>query len=272
MDVKPIVIVLACTGMLAAVSGCIGSNQQRGMETVTLTSPIQSGYVVDIQNTDGDVTIIASNTSLVSVVANKTSSAGKDDLKNINVSIHPTGNRLTIQTTLTGFSLSQRSVDYIITVPFNTTVGTITTRDGAVMVSNVSGDVTVTSTKNQIIMRDIKGYVDATTTNSRIEVIRSAGIKKLETTNSGITADVSNITAITRITTTNSAIALRIRPTLNVILDLQTTDSGIQTSGLSINITTSQEHHLVGTLGAGGSQLIVRTTNSRITVEPLLSS
>jgi hypothetical protein len=268
MNGKIMIVALALMCIVAGLSGCV-SPGVLATEVVTLHHTMKSNQVIDIQNTNGAVTLEPTNGSTITVQAKKATYGGSDDLKNINISITEVNNHVRIETVVIGFSTTQRSVDYLISVPHNATVGDVSTSNSAIAISGVSGDVSASTSNSQIIMHNISGYVSAQTSNSRIELTGTSGIRNVQTSNSEITVEVFGLADSTRIQTSNSMITILILPSLNVTLDAQTSDSGVQTEGLTLHLTTSETNHLVGTLGTGEKHLTVQTSNSRIVIRAL---
>ena len=182
---------------------------------------------------------------------------------------------------------SKASVDYEIKVPdyvvvskVSTTNGKIdlegttgpsvlTTTNGKIEVENVEGDIEAHSTNGKIKIENANGFVSARTTNGKIEV-ESEGIKDLATTNGGIEAEIKKIKENIGIRTTNGSIKLGLDANLDAIIELHTTNGGIDLDDITLEVTSiHKKKHIEGKMGEGGPEINVSTTNGSIKIRKL---
>jgi len=268
MDKKVMILAIVLICSIAGMAGCVGTGE-RSTEVVTLYREMLPGQVLDILDSNGGIIVSRYNGTNVTIQANKVTYGGPDDLQNINISIVEENNHVQIKTVVTGFSTIPREVSYNILVPDNVTVGQVSTQNGAITITSVKGNVTASSTNGAIIMTDVDGFVFASTTNGHIELTGTIGVNAVQTSNGAIDAELYDLTDTASITTSNGAITLSMRASLNVTLDAQTSNSNIQIQNLTMNVLTSEQNHIVGVLGSGEKQLMIRTSNSRITIDTL---
>ena len=182
---------------------------------------------------------------------------------------------------------SKASVDYEIKVPgyvvvskVSTTNGKIdlegttgpselTTTNGKIEVENVEGDIEAHSTNGKIEIENANGFVSARTTNGKIEV-KSEGIKDLTTTNGKIEAEIKKIKENIGIRTTNGSIKLGLDANLDAIIELHTTNGGIDLNDIFLEVTSKHKNkYIKGTIGKGGPQITASTTNGSIKIRKL---
>jgi DUF4097 and DUF4098 domain-containing protein YvlB len=68
-----------------------------------------------------------------------------------------------------------------------------------------------------------------------------------------------------RLVTSNGKVDVELLGTPSVSLDAKTSN-GVVTCELVITATLTREDHLVGTIGAGETELYIRTSNSDVTI------
>ena len=126
----------------------------------------------------------------------------------------------------------------------------IRTSNGSVTLTAVEGNLTVESSNGAIIVRDGKGTFDIETSNGRIEFsgeLTSGGDNTMRTSNGSVTVSLQG--------------------EASVELDASSSNGSV-TSKLPILITRTQdEKHLVGTIGNGDADLLIRTSNGSVTVQ-----
>ena len=182
---------------------------------------------------------------------------------------------------------SKASVDYEIKVPdyvvvskVSTTNGKIdlegttgpsklTTTNGKIEVENVEGDIEAHSTNGKIEIENASGFVAARTTNGKIEV-ESEGIKDLATTNGGIEAEIKKVKENVAVRTTNGSIKLALDANLDAIIELRTTNGGIDLKDITLEVTSiHKKKYVKGKMGKGGPEINASTTNGSIKIRKL---
>ena len=173
----------------------------------------------------------------------------------------------------------------VVTAPPATTIDLEST-NGRLEVRGVHGGGTVRTTNGRIDVRDALGDFEATTTNGRIEVHDLRGTASLQTTNGRISLDdvVGEAKATTtngsisfegellpggqsELVTSNGSVAVRLRATPSVRLDAATTNGSVASS---ITLTATSRHEkrrLVGVIGDGEAELVIRTTNGSVQID-----
>ena len=225
--------------------------------------------ILKVTTLNGQIEINAWNGDTVSFNAVKKSSFGQEELDKVEINVIESENQIEIEAKYIGQRTTTPSVDMNIKVPRNVTVDSAKTSNGAVQISGTKGDVKATSSNGAIIIENVDGYVSATTSNGRIEIKGTTGIKDLKSSNLGIYAEVYDFQENISISTSNGNIAVYLNPSLNADIEIKTSNGQISISGLSLDLTISEEKQKVGKLGEGGNKLDVHTSNGNINIYKL---
>ncbi len=126
----------------------------------------------------------------------------------------------------------------------------IRTSNGSVTLTAVEGNLTVESSNGAIVVRDGKGTFDIKTSNGRIEFsgeLTPGGDNTMRTSNGSVTVSLLG--------------------EASVELDASSSNGSV-TSKLPILTTgTLDQKHIVGTIGNGDADLLIRTSNGSVTVQ-----
>lgn len=259
---------LMMLGMLVMVlinglSGCFGpvvTDEFNGEYTIT------SHTFLSVTNINGGIDIIGWDGDTVTVSAVKKSTYGTEALNRVNISVSQTENHLEIVTKYPDQKFVQAEVDYTIKVPYNITIETVMTTNGAIYITNGSGDLLASTSNGAITLTDIDGIVSATTSNGHIDIRRTTGISDVRTSNAAITSEVYSFQDDIQIETSNAGISLYLNPQLNATIEMMTSNSKIHLQGISLNVSLVEDTHVIGTLGENGKRIDVHTSNANIYV------
>ena len=266
MKKQYVIVGILVVFLVGGLSGCVGpqatdyfNGEYEANENTVLKVTTINGHI-EITTWDGDT---------VSFNAVKKSSFGQEELDNIEINVIESENQIEIEAKYIGQKTTTPSVDMNIKVPKYVTVDSATTSNGAVQISGTKGDVKTTSSNGAIVIENVDGYVSATTSNGRIEIKGTTGIKDLQSSNLGIYAEVYDFQGNISISTSNGGITVYINPSLNADIEMTTSNGQISISGLSLNMTISEEKHKAGELGDGGNTLDIHTSNGNINLQKL---
>ena len=271
IDMKhPLIIAGILTVLLfSGLNGCIGPV---ATETITKTYSASDATIMTVLNFNGQVDITGWNGATVMVTAVKKSSVGQADLKNINISVTDIDNHLDVKTTYSGPSTTQPSIDMTLKVPYNVTIDTVTTSNGAIHISRTKGDTILSTSNGAVFVDHVAGFVSAATSNAYIEIKGTTGITGAHTSNAAISAEVHDIRSNCSIDTSNAVITVYLNLSLNVTVDMATSNAKVTVEGISLNVSLLEETHVIGTLGADGHRIEVRTSNANMYLYNLLPS
>jgi hypothetical protein len=249
---------------LAALLTATAASAATLEQTLDRTFDVRPGARVVLDNVNGRVTITAWDQPRVRIRAEQrvesrdADAARKTMAALVNVSAADGGLRVHTNYPrnqngffdwLAGTSVQAR-VLYDITVPRSMSLD-VTTVNGAVAASNVSG------------------VIHLSTTNGRITIERCAGELDASTTNGAIAAELLTVTPgrPIRLDTTNGRISVSVPRTLAARVDAATTNGSIS-SDIPVVTTVAEHHALRGTMNGGGNaELRLRTTNGSIEIK-----
>jgi DUF4097 and DUF4098 domain-containing protein YvlB len=234
-------------------------------ERIDRTFDARAGALLQVDNTNGSITIGSWDQPKIRVRAEKVVDRADDDearriLKELRVDISrrgdgglsiatqtPRNNSLGIFDILFGHWV-QAKVTYEITVPRSMSLD-VTDVNGRVHVFGVNGDLKIETTNGRIEMERCGGSADVSSTNGRI-------VAELVT---------MNPQRQSRFETTNGRIVLTVPSNLAAEVDASTTNGGID-SELPVLTRGMNRHSLRGTNNGGGAKLKIRTTNGSIEI------
>ena len=268
MKKKVIICGIIILFFIAGLSGCFGPQ---------VTDYFNGSYVVSEQtiltvtNINGQIEITSWDGNNVTINAVKKSSFGQEELDDIDIIVTSLGNYLNIQTKYIGLSTIRGSVDMNIKVPHNIHIESVTTSNGAILITNTTGNLTASSSNGAIILNTIDGYVSAETSNGRVEIKGTTGIKdEIRTSNGAITVEVADFRDNINIDTSNGPVSVYLNPSLNVMIEMTTSNSQITFEGISLNVQLLEQTHVIGSLGSDGRKIDIRTSNGKIQLLKLI--
>ncbi len=261
-----IVLGLLSVLFIGFFSGCVGPEVT---ETFNQEYPVDALTIVRVSSINGGIEITGWEGDTVSVSAVKRSTSGDAGLRSLNISVSQSGNYLEIKTTYTGQLLMQSGVDYSIKVPYNTTVESLTTSNGAIHVLDVKGNLAATSSNAAVSVEKVKGFVSVTTSNGKIEIQNVTGIGNLRTSNAAVTTEIQSIQDDVDIETSNGEVTVFVNPFLNASFEMTTSNAKIHLQGILLNVSLLEDTHIIGSLGTDGKKIDIHTSNAQIYVNSL---
>jgi Putative adhesin len=125
-------------------------------------------------------------------------------------------------------------------------------------VDATNGDVSVASSSRDVIVRTVNGDINASGARGPLD---------LSTTNGDIDATALGLSGNVKLGTTNGDIQFTMPQGLNALLNMRTVNGDLE-FGLPGTITTQTKKSIAATLGSGGSQINLETTNGDVSVRP----
>ncbi|HZD43290.1 MAG TPA: DUF4097 family beta strand repeat-containing protein [Methanomicrobiales archaeon] len=279
------ILALSCLVGLLAVSGCVFPGFQPGpqvTETFNQTYPAGGVLNLDVASQNGYVHVSGWDQDVIWVHAVKRSLYGQTELNKVNITVE-TGQNLTVRT-VHPLTPAQVSVDYDIKVPMRnlSTIG-IDTSNGAIQVEGVAANANAATSNGRIDMRNIVGNVEAYTSNgavdirningsafarssnARINILNTTSLRGAYTSNGQINVEIYSIPpATTTLQTSNGAINAALSPNLNATILAETSNGAIRVQNISITVQEQTGTLLRGTIGSGGPQIHILTSNGGI--------
>jgi hypothetical protein len=252
--------------IVVGLSGCLGPevteyfNEEYAANTNT---------VLKVTNINGQIEIYAQDGDTVTVDAIKRTRQGRDELEKIEINVTESDNEINVEAKYLGVGSVRVSTDMNIKAPSYVTVDTVTTSNGAVQISGVKGNISAHSSNGAIVIEDIDGYVKASTSNGNIDIEDTTGIGDLETSNGRINTEIYDFKENITISSSNGKITVYINSDLNADIEMITSNGEISISGISLELTKSEEKHIEGKLGDGGNKILIQTSNGDIVLNKL---
>lgn len=249
---------LLMTGLLLAGTATATTLE----ETFDQTYAFAPGDLLELENTNGNVSIEVWDRDEIHILATKKVKVGSSEkaeaaMQELKVEVQPSAGSIRIDTIYpkrrdTWFSSISMSVRYEIKLP-------------------VSADLDVTTTNGNIDVAGVSGDLDIGTTNGNVSVADSGGRLNAHTTNGSISAELSELTAGEDMVfrTTNGGIKLSIPSETRADLVARTTNGSIETDFPVTVQGKFSRNRLEGELNGGGASIELRTTNGSIRIREL---
>ncbi|MBK5187955.1 MAG: DUF4097 family beta strand repeat protein [Gemmatimonadaceae bacterium] len=233
--------------------------------TFTSKNSIAAGGTIRVENLNGSIDIEASDNGTTTVSAVKQWRRGDPSM--VRILVEPGKNGVTV-CALWGDEKScddRESHGYRsdrhndVSVHFTVRVA----KGVKVDVNTVNGSVDV---------QGATASVDAETVNGRVEVATLGGPVSARSVNGSVSATIEHLVNSSEpleLETTNGSVELEAPADLNAVVDAETTNGGIQ-SDFPLTISSGMiGKHIHGTVGQGGRQVQLHTTNGSVKLRKL---
>lgn len=158
------------------------------------------------------------------------------------------------------------SADMEITAPANTRVD-VATSNGRVEVHGMQQSGRVRTSNGRIVLDDVEGEFDVSTSNGSITIARAKGEFNVSTSNGAIDFSGEIVPGSdNRMTTSNGTIEVNLEGTPSVNLDASTSNGSI-VSNIPVLTTSREDDRLMGVIGDGGADLMIRTSNGSVRIQ-----
>jgi hypothetical protein len=214
-----------------------------------MEQPLADGQPLTVTNTSGSTTIRASDSSMVHVVATRHFGPGGPP---VDVQLTPDGNGLNLSATAgRRFPFGDAgTVDYTIDVPASAAVHAQAT-SGSIDLSNIGGEVRVTTTSGSIRGSQLQHLRQAQSTSGSISL-------------EGVFVDQAQVSA------SSGTVNIRLLPGSAVVLDVHTSSGSIEPHGLTglTGTAVTRRDTLTGTIGtpAPDATLHVQTSSGNVVI------
>lgn len=197
------------------------------------------------------------------------------------------GNTITVEAQIDQAGwFSNVGADITITTPVNTKVE-LDTSNGRIVVDGIQGSGDIQTSNGRISLQNVKGDFDASTSNGRINLDMMEGTAKLKSSNGAI--DLENVSgefdastsngsisfkgrmiagSDNRLTSSNGKVNVELWTPISISLDAATSNGDVDCE-MPILATKTEDDHLVGKIGDGGTDLYIRTSNSDVNIKEL---
>ncbi|HWL40793.1 MAG TPA: DUF4097 family beta strand repeat-containing protein [Gemmatimonadaceae bacterium] len=271
-----LVIAIACAGLAPAAS----AQQQLGREgnTWRWDGRVESGRWMNIFNVNGSVQFLPSPDNMVHVLAEKTSSRGREE--EVHYEVVQQGGNVTIcaiwndNATCEDNGYSKASdrnennnttVKFTVRVPRDLRVGANSV-NGGVTVRDVGAEVKATTVNGSVEVRNASGRVRANTVNGAVDVNTSVGPVSAHTVNGNVEARMAALqgTDDMDFKTVNGSVTIIVPARFDADFRFDTVHGGIS-SDFPMTLTGRfGPRHARGTIGSGGRDIRASAVNGSI--------
>lgn len=259
MRIPTVLRLAASAGLMlttALVSACnlhLGSGVE-ARDTWTRSYPVKAGATLEIRESNGRVHVLAGDGEKIEVTATRiakapTEEAAQTALKAFTIEESVTADGVSLDGTrgMVGLNRS-RSVSYEIKVP----------RTVNITIKGTNGDVDVDG---------ITGVLRVETTNGRVVAARLGDGADISSVNGQIDLDFTTIGASgVRCKTTNGQIIVTIPTTAKATIAGRVANGIVHTENLTVQATEQSNRRLDATIGGGGPEIRLETTNGEVRV------
>ncbi len=244
--------------LLAATVSACGLEFSTGVEAReawTKTYKVKAGATVELREPNGRIRVEGTDGDEVTINATRVAKGPNDEatkaaLAEVKISDTATADGVQIDSNTSSgmsFRVSKR-VDYDVKMPRDGQL-TIRNTNGEIRVVSVAGFVKIESTNGDIELRGIEKGAEVTATNGRIQIeMASVG-------DGGV-----------RCRTTNGQIVLTLPASSKANLAARVVNGVVHTENLSLASSDSSYRRLDATLGGGGPQIRLDTTNGEVRI------
>jgi hypothetical protein len=222
-----------------------------------------AGTIVTVDNRNGGIEIEAYVGDKVILHAVKRSTAGEDELEEVDIVVTEGTGEIIIETQYSTTN-PKVSVNMEIKVPKDVLVDDVHTSNGAIVLRDTVGNTTLDTSNGGITVEGVEGYVWAETSNGAIEIKDTTGIGDVSSSNGAIDVEISGLAGNVNVRTSNGAITARISQSLDADLDIETNNGDVDVHDLAIDDMSATDQHVTGKLGAGGFELEISSSNGNI--------
>jgi hypothetical protein len=249
---------LGMTMSLAGLGACNLnlSTDVEAKDQWTRTYPLTADGTLILAMTNGEITVTGGDTDRITVTAERTvrartEEAAKEQLATFEMKEEVSPSRVSIDSTSRGIQINvSRHIKYVVTLP----------RTAALSLNVTNGEIRVSGIGGHFIAEASNGEITATALQKSAQVSTSNG--EIDLSFDHVAAGADGI----RAETTNGTIMVTIPTTTNASVSARVVNGAISHEGLDLKIAESSRRRVDGTLGTGGPQIRLETTNGAISI------
>lgn len=288
-------VVVSCLLCLLIVGCCIqigcGIPLAKHEKIVRLSEPSPTEALLAAETRNGSITVTSADVTDCNVTATIIARAGSHaDAEKLaeqtKIRLVRSGDKLTVKIDKPYPVCSQSiTVNLDVTVPKQTSLD-FQTRNGAISISSIEGDVHAKGRNGAVRICEIKGGIDVTARNGSVTVQKADGNMRIDTRNGKVSCEEisGDIKVSTRngkscvvysrdaqpvcnisMTARNGDIKLTTPPNFSASVEVSTRNGAIH-SNLPITVKGRIDKSLKGTIGNGEGKLYLKTRNGSIAI------
>jgi len=244
--------------LLICAAASQAAPQAPAVEAFERTVPLNAGGSFAISNVNGPIEISGWDRNEVQISARKITSGPAESLREVNISLDVVPGSVSVATHYPDGSGVEVNVEFRVRVPARVRLASVSTVNGSVMISDVSGAGVLSTVNGNVVLARAAGPYSARSTNGNIslELLSFAG---------GLTPDVAaadNAPLIAK--TINGSVAISLPPGAGAELDADTRNGDFSSELPLLAHTLAAGRSIRGRVGPGGPLLQLRTVNGSI--------
>lgn len=262
LGILPLILVMG-------LNGCIGQFEpeptpgEYTTEEFRNTYDVYPGTVLEVDNINGGIIVTSWDKDQVEIYALMKTQYGQDELDKVSIEVN-TGAKMVVKTKHPSMVTARVSVEYEIKVPEEVTVERLETTNGAIVLRDTTGDTTLHASNGGITVKNVDGSVKASTSNGFIEIEDVPGVREVSTSNGWIKVEIPALINDLEITTSNGAVTIYVAADLDADVKMSTSNGRLSVHDIQLTIKESSSTRIEGTLGDGGYDLTIETSNGNI--------
>jgi len=247
---------LLLAGAAGAACNLNFSTGVEAKEAWTRTYKVNEGVTVEIREPNGRIRVDAGDGAEVVVNATRIAKGPSDEgakaaLANVTIQESATADRVEVDSASAAAGLSlrvSRRVDYDVKMP----------RTGQLTIKTTTGEITVRSIAGFVKIETVNGDIDITGVERGADVNAVNGRVQLEVVSVGEGG--------IRCKTTNGQIILTVPASAKANIAARVVNGIVHTENLTVQSTETDNRRLNGTIGGGGPEIRLDTTNGEVRI------
>jgi hypothetical protein len=256
-------------GLPAAVgslSGCIYLNLgPRTERSIDREVPVRDATSLSLRVTNGDVSVEGGDGDAVRLEGTKWTRGDECLLDRLRLRVERADGKLMIASNEGEFSRPV-GIDVDATIPDDLPVSQVASTNGDVRLSDLAGDDLAVDTVNgDVDLESVDAAPDVETNNGDVRARELPDLRSIWTINGEIDVELEGVSDDAVMRTTNGDVTARLGE-VDARIVARTRNGDVSVDGLDVTVDTSTKKRLEGTIGAGGPELRIETTNGDVTL------
>jgi DUF4097 and DUF4098 domain-containing protein YvlB len=285
---KCVILVFSIVLLMVSFTGCVFRFGDTIYQYTDNEYNANTNTILTVSTINGAIDISSYENDTISLHIIKTTNErwGEDEFNKVTVDVRESNNNLIIETIHLETQVHV-SVSFIIKVPEFITIDSVQTSNGPIDISgiegdsisllgsngpitasDINGDIQASTSNGPITLNKINGYVETSSSNGQITINGAKGVNDLSTSNGPISVEILDFQKDIDIITSNGPITVHLNTELNANIELKTSPvSGkivLHDFADYLDINWLDSNHIKGTLGNGGNNIYIETSNGSI--------
>jgi DUF4097 and DUF4098 domain-containing protein YvlB len=225
-------------------------------ETWTRSYKVSDGATVELREANGQIRVEGTSGNEVAISATKvvkgpTEEAAKAALPDVTIKEDASATQVTVESASSSAGLLNRlsrRVDYDVKMP----------RTGSLTIRTTNGEITVRAVEGFVKIETVNGEIELTGLDKGADVTAVNGRVQLELARVGENG--------IRCKTTNGQIVVTLPADAKATIAARVTNGVVHTENLSVQSSENSHRRLDATLGGGGPEIRLETTNGEVRI------